>query len=338
MDVLMKRFLLSVFAFALSTSCFAADWVRQPAPLLPANQAPYNWEERAVYEPVYIPAGQGHDNKHRLFYVGGWNNSEIGVTTCDGDPRVPACWVKHPTPVIGPGAGNFHRAAAHHDLVYLNGLYHAYFSSVGPGSHIWHATSPDGINFTVNKIPAIVAQGAVQFGNSALLVDKGIIYNFLDYFGGGNDIWRTALARSSVSSPGIVTLDYGLQLTSLQINGSVYGGNAIVKGATKYHRWGINGWAPNENLPSCVAHHTSDDGIAWTFQAWLPCYTAAEFSQGYDQLADPSKPAEWTKPDGSKVTLIFYSMVINDKGTAATNGTAFIGLMTRDDPLSVVAP
>jgi len=316
-----------LIAALLASFAHAETWTKGKAPILAPT---LSWENGQVGEPsIYYNASL---SQWEMYYVGGWSQAQVGRAVCVGDPTVPSCWVKNPTPVLGHNIGGSWMYTGHQDLLVDDAGYHIFFSNVaGTIVNQWLADSADGVNFTTRPIPIMQNTYSRSIGNAALFVDDDpdhTIYNMFDaaispQTGG---IFQVYLARAArIGGPWVE--DLRGPITSLQVGTGTYGGLTIKKVNGKYNAWEIG--APSGQKPAYIYHFYSLNITSWVaLNSGNPVIGIT--NENADVIGNPY--AVDASVYGGQNSLLFYTTVLNSAGTGA------IWVATSPGPLSSICP
>ena len=185
-------------------------------------------------------------------------------------------WVEHPdNPVIGPGdSGEWDSGYRDVACVVSDGsMYHLFFvgddEADGPPSGIGHATSSDGVTWTIDPNNPVLTPGAEGEWDEGAVAGPAVIYDnaeFHMWYGGWIDEWQ--------SRPGYATSPDGSSWTKYSSNplferggpgsfdeSGVFPRSVIFDGGT------YRMWYTGVDLPDfffTVGYAESLDGISWT--------------------------------------------------------------------------
>jgi len=185
-------------------------------------------------------------------------------------------WVEHPdNPVIGPAEpGEWDSAYREVSGVVFDGsTYHLYFNGYhdldNPPSGIGHATSSDGVTWTLDLANPVLTPGADGEWDEGAVADAAVMYDNADFhmwYGGWIDEWQ--------SRPGYATSPDGSSWTKFSGNPLFERGgpgsfdeSGVFPGSVVFDEETYRMWYTGVDLPDyffTIGYAESSDGISWT--------------------------------------------------------------------------
>ncbi len=250
------------------------QWIDNPTN--PVLQSSGNYfDNYGVAQPVIMY----DENKYKMWYHGDGGNAKKYVLYAESSDG--KNWVKHPIPVLSPGAaGSWDSWAVQPGIVIKeSGVYKMYFTGYANQNYQWYigfATSTDGINWTKNSNPVLYSGSGWEYQiTAASIIKKGNQY-FL-YYNGRNSNY---------------TEKVGLAISNDGINFTKYSGNPILINDKPWEGSGV--MCPSiyqeNNIYKMVymsaqgtgfGFATSTDGINWIKDPQNPFFIKEQTTNGW---------------------------------------------------------
>ena len=243
-------------------------------------------------------------------------------------------WVQHPdNPVIEPGdPGPWDQGGPWARAAYFDGLvYHLWFTGSdqnGNPTDMGHATSPDGVEWTMDPANPVLTRGAPGEWDSARLDGAAVIHDGTQFH-----MWYSAWGNDNLERVGYATSPDGSVWTKhpgnpVMVPGpqgswddfSVRPTTVIAEGETL--RMWFGGTTSRGGFPSRVGYAESLDGIDWTKRA--------------DPVLEPgSYPGAWDPQTVGNPYVVFdgssYHMWYNGGAETSTTADLSIGYAFSSD-------
>jgi predicted GH43/DUF377 family glycosyl hydrolase len=250
------------------------QWIDNPTN--PVLQSSGNYfDNYGVAQPVIMY----DENKYKMWYHGDGGNAKKYVLYAESSDG--KNWVKHPVPVLTPGAaGSWDSWAVQPGIVIKeSGVYKMYFTGYANQNHQWYiglATSTDGINWTKNPNPVLYSGSGWEYQiTAASMIKKGNQY-FL-YYNGRNSNY-TEKVGLAISNDGVNFTKHSAN--PIFINDKPWEGSGVMCPSI-YQENNIYKMVYMSAQGTGFGIAQSSDGINWTKDPQNPFFRKEQTTNGW---------------------------------------------------------